>query len=164
MSLDNIQLPDQTCAILYSRNLIEDQASRNIEISQENIKINYLGENKKHVLFLVNDPSCKFLPDEEMDLLTKLVSACRLSMNDIALVNFNSDRYNYQRFNSEFQPNKILLFGIQNSDLGLPFDIPHFQVQNFQQQLYLTAPSLKEFLNNTALKKELWISLQKLFL
>jgi hypothetical protein len=164
MSLDNIQLSDQTCAILYSHNLIEDQVSTVKATSNEKIEINSLGENRKHVLFLVNDSSCKFLPDEEMDLLTKLVSACKLSMADIALLNFNSSKYNYLQFNNAFHPKKILIFGIKTSELELPFDIPHFQVQNFQEQLYLTAPTLKEFLNNTALKKELWISLQKLFL
>ncbi len=164
MSLDNIQLSDQTCAILYSHNLIEDQASNVTANSQEKIKINSLGENQRNVLFLVNDPSCKFLPDEEMELLTKLISACKLSMADIALVNFNSNNYNYKQFNDQFHPKKILIFGLKNSELELPFDIPHFQVQNFHEQLYLTAPALNEFLNNTALKKELWMSLQKLFL
>lgn len=164
MSLDNIQLSDQTCAILFSHNLIEDQASNVNEVSDEKIKIDSLGANHKHVLFLVNDRSCKFLPDEEMELLTNLVSACKLSMDDIALVNFNSNRFSYLQFMEQFHSQKILVFGVSNSELELPFDIPHFQIQPFQEQFYLTAPSLKDFLTNKALKKELWMSLQKLFL
>ena len=164
MSLDNIQLSDQTCAILFSHNLIEAEASEREEVSDENATISRLGENKKNILFLVNDSSCKFLPDDEMELLTNLVSACKLSMADISLVNFHSNKYNYQKFNGQFQPKKILTFGVSNTELELPFDIPHFQIQRFHEQLYLTAPSLKDFLTNKPLKKELWTSLQKFFL
>ena len=164
MSLDNIQLSAETCSILFNHNLIGDLASNPEADSQNKIKINALGGNQKHVVFLVNDGSCKFLPDEEMELLTKLVSACKLTMNDISLVNFNSNPVNYHLLNEQFQYEKILIFGVSTSALELPFDIPNFQIQQFQQQLYLTAPPLKEFLNNVELKKELWQSLQKLFL
>jgi hypothetical protein len=164
MSLDNIQLSDQTCAILFSHNLIEDQASNGEPESQEKIKIDCLGENQKHVLFLVNDPSNKFLGDEEMEMLLKLIAACKLSMADIALVNFQSNRIHYRQLNVQFNPKKILIFGVSTAELELPFEIPYFQVQQFQQQFYLTAPSLKDLLDNTDLKKELWISLQKIFL
>ena len=164
MSLDNIQLSSQTCSILFSHNLIEDSASNTITNSQKKIEINSLGENQKKVLLLVNDPSYKFLPDDEMELLTNLITACKLSMADISLVNFNLNRYNYHQFNSQFEPKKILVFGVTTTELELPFEIPNFQIQSFQEQSYLIAPSLKDFLNNTALKKELWKSLQKLFL
>lgn len=164
MSLDNIQLSYQTCAILFKRNLIQDPAFNPKANSPEKIEIESLGKNQSHVLFIINDTNHKFLPDEEMELLTKLVSACKLSIEDIALVNFNSNKYTYQQFNDQFQPKKILIFGVNTAELELPFDIPHFQVQQFQQQFYLTAPSFTNFSQNTDLKKELWSSLQKLFL
>ena len=164
MSLDNIQLSDQLCSILFSHNLIEDSASNTITDSKKKFEINSLGENQKKILLLVNDPSYKFLPDDEMELLTNLVTACKLSIADIALVNFNLNKYNYHQFNDQFEPKKILVFGVTTAELELPFDIPYFQIQPFQEQFYLTAPFLKDFLNNTALKKELWKSLQKLFL
>jgi hypothetical protein len=164
MSLDTIQLSDQTCAILFPHNLVEDQPSKVKAVCYEKIKIDSLGANHKHVLFLVNNPAYKFLPEEEMQLLTNLVSACKLSMDDIALVNFNSNKLNYFQFIEQFHPQKILVFGVSNKELELPFDIPHFQIQHFQEQFYLTAPSLKDFLENKGLKKELWMSLQKLFL
>jgi hypothetical protein len=57
----------------------------------------------------------------------------------------------------------MLLFGVDTSDLELPFTIPFFQIQNFNSQEYLTAPALKDLLENKNLKKDLWKSLQKLF-
>jgi hypothetical protein len=164
MSLDNIELSGQSCEILFRRNLIADSISEMTADSQEKSEIRSLGDNQKQILFLVNNTSSGFLPDEEMELLTNLIIACKLSMADIALVNFNSNKKNYQDFNDQFNPKKILIFGIETNELKLPFTIPYFQIQPFHQQFYLTAPPLNEFLNNKNLKKELWVCLQKLFL
>jgi hypothetical protein len=163
MSLDNIQLSYETCSVLFNTHLIRDAKSDIEKNSPEKIQIDCLGENQQKALFIVNEPAYKFLPDEEMELLTKLVSACKLSLADIALVNFSSNKCSYHQLNEQFHPEKILIFGVINAELGLPFDIPAFQVQKFQQQLYLTAPSLTEFISNTSLKKELWAALQKIF-
>ena len=85
-------------------------------------------------------------------------------MADIALVNYYFNQCDYQQFNQQFTPKKTLIFGVKTTELQLPFDIPHFQVQPFQNQLYLTAPGFEKFLKNTDLKRQLWASLQKLFL
>jgi len=99
-----------------------------------------------------------------MEMLSNLVIACKLSMADIALVNYHYNPFNFIQFNDYFQPKTILLFGISTAELNLPFTIPFFQIQEFQQQKFLTAPPLADFLANKNLKKELWITLQKLFL
>ncbi|MEO6904966.1 MAG: hypothetical protein ABI148_01280 [Ginsengibacter sp.] len=160
MSLDNIQLSKVTCKNLFAKNLVEmDQKEENKEIN-----ICSLGENQQQILFLVNEPEHKFLPNEEMTLLSNLITACKLSMADIGLVNFYKNHFDYHDFANQFHSKKILLFGVTTEDLNLPFTIPFFQIQQFQDQQYLTAPPLKIFLNNKDLKKELWTSLQKLFL
>jgi len=164
MSLDNIQISGQTCEILFKHNLIAGTTSEIIADSLIKSKIRSIGDNQKQILFLVNNSEAPFLPEEEMALLTNLITACKLSMADIALVNFNSNKKPYENFNEQFKPKKILIFGIETTELGLPFAIPYFQIQPFHQQFYLSAPSLKEFLNNKNLKMELWVCLQKLFL
>lgn len=163
MSLDNIQLTAETSRILFSKNLVEPKNFISQKKAKESIQISSLGENQKSILFLVNDLEHKYLPDDQMELLTNLISACKLSMADIALVNFTPNRFNYQQFTNYFQSKKILLFGVSTLDVELPFSIPFFQIQNFNSQEYLSAPSLKEFLENKNLKKDLWKSLQKLF-
>ncbi len=164
MSLDNIQLSGQTCEILFKHNLIAATTSEIITDSLIKSEIRSLGDNQKQILFLVNNSASGFLPDEEMALLTNLITACNLSMADITLVNFHLNKKPYEDFNGQFKPKKILIFGIETSELRLPFAIPYFQIQPFHQQFYLSAPPLKEFVNNKNLKKELWVSLQKLFL
>lgn len=164
MSLDNIQLSKKERQILFAKNLVDstqnvDSASITMEIN-----INSLGGNQRNILFLVKDSQNKFLPDDEMDLLSNLITACKLSMADIALVNCFNTSLNYHELTDHFRPTKILMFGISTSDLELPFSIPFFQIQQFQQQSYITAPPFTGFLKNKDLKKQLWTSLQKLFL
>lgn len=163
MSLNDIQLSSYLCQSLFTKNLVGDTEPPNSS-KKKQITINSLGENKKSILFLVNNSQNKFLDDEEMNLLTNLLIACKLSMADIALANYyHFDKINYKELIDYFQSKKILLFGITTSELGLPFVIPDFQIQSYLEKLFMAAPSLREFINNKELKKALWTSLQKIF-
>jgi len=164
MSLNDIQLSDITCQMLFEKSLIAKAGTHNGQKVSKEVKISSLGENQKNILFLVNELDHRYLPDDEMEMLSNLIIACKLSMADIALVNYHYNQYPYPQFNDYFKPKIILLFGVSTAAMDLPFTIPFFQIQNFQQQLFLTAPSLADFLENKNLKKDLWISLQKLFL
>ena len=164
MSLDNIQLSKKERQIIFTKNLVEIRQERGPNpVSKEN-EFKSLGGNQQQVLFLVKDSQNKFLPDDEMNLLSNLILACKLSMADIALVNTYNTSFNYMDLNHHFQPKKVLMFGINTSELELPFAIPFFQIQQFREQLYITSPPLKDFIHNKDLKKDLWICLQKLFL
>jgi hypothetical protein len=164
MSLNNIHLPAETCKTLFNRNLVQVLETDATEKQLIEKKVECLGENRQRIFFLVNDGSCRFVSDEEMAMLIKLLSACKLTIADITLVNFYFNPLNYQLISEVFESKKILLFGVSTTQLELPFAIPYFQVQSFQNQLYVAAPPLKDLLNNKELKKELWICLQKLFL
>src|SRR5215218_6626688 len=83
MSLNNIQLEPQLMADLYADCLIEDVATT---VPEKARKI-YLGQNKKKVLVVVSNESVPFLPDNELGFLTSVLTACKLSMADIAIVN-----------------------------------------------------------------------------
>jgi hypothetical protein len=164
MSINDIQLSENTRRILFTKTLVEITPSIKSGNDYAEHKIKSLGGNEKNALFLVKDSENKFLGDEEMNLLSNLITACKLTMAEIALVNNANATINYQQLSDQFQAKKILMFGVGTSELNLPFSIPDFQIQPFQEQLYLTAPPLKQFLTNKDLKKELWICLQKLFL
>lgn len=164
MSIDNIQLSKKECLILFAKNLVETKQDIGLNPVSNEIKFNNLGENQQRILFLVKNSQNKFLPDDEMNLLSNLILACKLSIADIALVNTYNTSFNYMDLNHHFQPKKILMFGINTSELELPFAIPFFQIQQFQEQLYITSLPLKDFIHNKDLKKDLWICLQKLFL
>lgn len=162
MSLDNIELSTRTIQLLFTKDLVETIKEQ--PVIQDPLKIDSLGENSRNILFLVNNTFNKFLPDDQMDMLSKLISACKLSMADIALVNYHQNPVNYKELAMHFSPQKILIFGVSTSMLDLPFTIPFFQIQSYNGQSYVIAPPLEDFVKNTDLKKELWACLKKLFL
>ena len=65
---------------------------------------------------------------------------------------------------SVFEPGIILMFGVEPSDIGLPFSIPDFQIQLYNNIQYHTAPSLDKLENDKQMKQLLWENLKKLFL
>lgn len=164
MSIEHIQLTHTARQILFTKTLVDvSKKGKSVDPSSKD-KINCLGGNEKNILFLVKDSQNKFLDDEEMNLLSNLITACKLTMADIALVNLANTPLTYQQLADNLQPKKILIFGISTVELGLPFAIPNFQIQAFNEQTFMTAPPLHQFLKNKDLKKELWACLQKLFL
>src|SRR5690606_28382328 len=163
MSLNNIQFSSYLCNNLYAKSLIITKEISNTSTGK--IEISSLGGNQKKVLFLVNNAETKFLDNDEMTLLTNLITACQLSMEDIALVNyFTYDKLNYKTLVDYFQSEKILLFGISATEMDLPFIIPNFQIQSYDKKLFMSAPALSEFIDNKDLKKNLWVCHQKIFL
>ncbi|MEO8960869.1 MAG: hypothetical protein ABI325_03245 [Ginsengibacter sp.] len=163
MSLNKIQFSGYLYKNLYTKNLIAATQISNTDNSQ--IKISSLGGNQKKLLFLVDNSTTKFLDNDEMILLTNLITACKLSMEDISLVNYaNCDNINYKDLIDYFQAEKILMFGIPFPEMDLPFIIPDFQIQSYGGKLFMAAPALNGFINNKELKKDLWKSLQKIFL
>lgn len=165
MSIDQIQLPGYLCQQMFSKSLLDKAKPSGDASPSEKIKLTGLGGNGRNILFLVHDTQNKFLAENEMKLLSDLLNACKISMEDIVLVNYDQNRgVNYHELTDQFQCKKILIFGVTAADLELPFTIPFFQIQKYQEQTYLICPSLSDFTNDVALKKELWNCLKKIFL
>lgn len=164
MSFENIQLPPFLIQDLYKNILIDEKKFQLITDTSKKDKIKCLGSNKKNVLVLVSEENIPFLNDADLHFLSGILEACRLSLADIALVNIS--RYNSLNFKiliTQFNPSKNILFGVEPSALELPLHFPHFQIQQFNNQLYLSGPSLKELIADKQLKLQLWGSLKKLF-
>lgn len=129
--------------------------------------IRFLGENKQQVTIVVHSQAHPFLPDSELELLTKMIGACNLHLDDIALINEYNSIAQWQEVHQQLAPRIILFFGSKIWQQQLPFAIPFYQVQPHGSQLYLIAPALESLLDNTdAVKSEklkLWTALQKIF-
>ncbi|MEO9210780.1 MAG: hypothetical protein ABI208_06765 [Ginsengibacter sp.] len=165
MSIDNIQLSSQLCKNLFTNQLISEKVTSESAPFLQNSKVASLGGNQKRITFLVNNAENSFLSESEMEMLTNLLTACKLTMEDVALINFNQcPNLNYEKLLTDFEPKKILVFGVTAAQLELPFHVPHFQLQKFQKEIYFLSPSFENFLTDIDLKKELWMGLQKLFL
>ena len=164
MSIDKALLPAFLYPSIFKNHLVNLRDDAAIKTTREKPTIEFLGNNEKKIIFLVNDSKNKFWPDAQMKFLSDLLAACYLNTADIAIINiYHHDKITYSDLTDQFPAEKILIFGVSASNLDLPFTIPFFQLQNFQQRIYMTSPSIEEIQANKDLKRQLWISLKKIF-
>ena len=163
MTLQNIKLPSIVISSLY-KNCLVDLYSEEKSLIEKTDKINFLGGNGKPILVLVNNINVSFLPDNQLNFLLGILSACKLNMADIAIVNLSkTDNTEHKNLPGFFKAEVIILFGIEARALSLPFKIPDFQIQLFKNQKYLFSPALDVIEKDAHLKKKLWEALKNIF-
>ncbi len=175
MDLNNIELPAAAIADLYKNCLIGNaEPVTEKKIKEEVIPANpvleaaktwkSLGENKKNILIVVNSPDAVHIPDNELNFLTGVLSACKLNMADVVIINRNNyPEISYKELTSFFKSKIVFLFDIEPSAFGLPMNFPHYQIQAFAGNSFVFSPSLKELENNKVEKTKLWACLKRLF-
>jgi hypothetical protein len=177
MDLNHINLPAFVIADLYHSSLIDagetPGKSKPEEIFIEKSTIHagtgtedwkYLGDNRKSILIIVSHKDVVHLPDDELGFLTGILSACKLNIGDVAIVNLNNHPgLFYKELTVHFKSKKVFLFGVEPAAFGLPMSFPHFQLQSFANNSFLFSPVLKELENDKLLKSKLWVCLKRIF-
>ena len=164
MSLDNILLADTVLQGLYSKCLYDLEMNKSVSDDIQSTSISFLGNNQKKIAILVNSEAAIYLPDDELNFLLGILTACKLSMADIALVNLakNPDMV-YPALSEQLKAEKVFLFGLNAARIELPLQFPHYQVQQFNNQVYLSSLSLSELQANKEEKMKLWNCLKIIF-
>jgi len=159
MSLNDIQLKPSLLADLYKNSLVETTTTTVPEIKQ----IKYLGNNQKKIIVVVSHPDVPFLPDDELNFLTSILAACKLSIADIAIINNTHIEQTELQKMIDSEGKNVLLFGVEPLSIGLPINFPVFQLQPFNNRTYLHAPVLTQIESDKGLKARLWSALKVLF-
>lgn len=127
----------------------------------------YLGNYERKIIVLVNDKNTTYLSDANLEFLSGILNACKLNLAHIALMNFDKNAVDFLQLKKEFKPECLLLFGVTVLQIQLPFDMPHYQLQDYNNCKIIAAPSLEHLNQKTAEAKsekiKLWKSLQKMF-
>ncbi len=183
MSLEKIQLPDFLIAEFFTDTLVITDEPKQIIASpkalepteivpiekevKEPAKPTYLGGNKKHISIVVKDIETVYLKDEWLQLLTSILGACKLNIDDVAIINQAKTPLHYPDLANITAPNFLMLFDIESKEIALPFSVPNYQVQEFNNCKFLLCPSLSLMIGSTeavkAEKTKLWMSLKKMF-
>lgn len=179
MSLNNLQLPGFVVAKLYPDSLIDNPAgavttkqkeeapamAATVSLpASETDEWKHLGTNHQNILVVVNYKMALHLPDDELDFLTKMLTACKLGIADVAIINRNNYKgATAKEILTHFKSQKVFLFGIEPAEFGLPVSFPHYQVQAVAGITYLYTPSLEERHTDALLKSKLWVCLKQVF-
>lgn len=185
MNSENNLLPPFVIASLYKDDLVlvdakesskrplttETKETEAIAAATEEVQtikpLCFLGNNQKKITIILKDSSAVHVADESLQFLTAILAACKLNMGDVAIVNAANQAINYQQIKSELQPNTIILFDINAASIALPFEVPQYQVQQFDNCTLLFSAPLQTMLVKTDAAKlekgKLWNALKKTF-
>jgi hypothetical protein len=126
-----------------------------------NSSVNFKGKHKKGVLWLVHEPGQAFLSDEDFEFLSQIVAACKMNMEDIALVNLAGGTATADEAITQLQPKVILLCGIEHQ--MLPFKLSEYIIYPYNNCQYFLADRLEELRNDKVKKSKLWLALKAIF-
>lgn len=193
MSLADKNLPDFLLADLYKNSLVLVDNDVAIKIKPEtkpiiseessppfikdepliitrkaaNEPLAYLGINGKNICIVVKDDQAIHLQDELLNILSAILGACKLNLADVSIVNTKTQDVNDHILRKNLSPKTVLLFGVTTNEVDLPFSIPGYKVQAFNNCNYLQVAGLdkmKGASNEAKLEKsKLWVCLKSLF-
>ncbi len=160
------QLPGFVLADLYSKSLvcINDEVEKNaVDKDQKEADKKYLGDYKSKIIVLVNNADNMYLNEKDFSFLSGILNACKLKIEHVALINFNNNSLSFFDLKKSMHPKFLLLFSVTALQIELPFTMPDYQVQQYDNCQILTAPSLSVIDQSKTEKTKLWKSLQKMF-
>jgi len=161
MSLDTIQLPGFLIADLFKTPLIQPDPVFKKDT------YDYLGKNLKNITIIVDSASAVFLPDHQLGFLIKMLEACRMTVADVAILNHGHSKVEISELKRQLNPTHVLFFGVEPTGIKLPFNIPPFKAQSYDNCVYLYAPGLEKLDLDTEegklLKSKLWVCLRTMF-
>jgi hypothetical protein len=159
MGINHIQLSPALIAALYPDTLVT--------LGNPSRVFPFLGKNLRSISFLVHCPGEDFLPEEQLVFLQKMLSACRYTLDDIALVNTADLSPDFTEIRLQFQPRIIFLWGIQPATIGLKPGLPDFTITLQDGISVIPVPSphlmIREKPEGIEMKHLLWACLKKLF-
>ena len=108
-----------------------------------------------------------YIPEEHLQFLIKILSACKLNLGDVAILNDAAGGIEIAKLKQQLDPGFVLLFAVEPVEIGLPLSFPLLRPQSFDGCNFLTIPGIENLLHDTdtakGLKKQLWDCLKKMF-
>lgn len=168
MSLNQVKLDTALLTQLYQSVLVETPSTKGsfeMKTKVETLeKWKALGGHKKKICIVVIELHAVYLKDEQLAYLTKILQACKLTLEDVAIINLYGQRQlHYQSIQQQYPSSTCMVFGLTPDKLELPADFPFFQLQKIEGCTYLFAPTLDQLEPSKMDREKLWQSLRKHF-
>ena len=167
MSFETFQIKYSILEELYRDSIVVLNNSENENKVETTVAKSYMGNNHQLICVLTCNADVSYLSEEEFTVLSKILAACKLSLDDVAIINFARMPLTYQQIKQSPGYKKMILFGVTAHQISLPLSFPEYQVQSFDSATYLCLPPLSQLLGDSAevkqLKTKIWTSLKKMF-
>ncbi len=189
MGINNINLSPELLAALYPDSLVLEKdpqqpvreiiqgkhgpthiplvtTGRNQEV-QLSATYRFLGNNLRKISFVVHYPDAVFLPEDQLEFLSRMLSACHCTIADISVLNAAGAPIDIQELSKQLNPEILFLCGVSAASVNIPELMEPFTITRLQGISMLLLPALNNMNQKTEegkqLKTKLWNCLQKLF-
>ncbi len=162
MGFETIQLTGLQIEELYSSHLVitEKTGQQKPETPGKTVGTGITGKNKKQFVWVVNEADYPFLSNEDFQFLSEVVNACKMNMDDIALMNIAQNKMDFEQTIAELQP-KILIASFLDRN-WIPENKEAYTLQQEETfQLYITE-ELQVIRNDKVKKSKLWLALKQM--
>jgi hypothetical protein len=158
LELNNIQLQPELIETLYKDHLCKIEA----RVADPLPQVQRLGQMNKGILWLIEEEQEAFLNETDLLLLQKILHACRLEPDDIALVNRSRTTLSVPQLVDQFRPETVILSGTEIGDdqfAGTDF----YEVLQINTLRVLKTDSFDAMGKDQSLKSRFWSTLRILF-
>jgi hypothetical protein len=101
----------------------ETERDANINATISNInelgQIKYLGEHLKQVTIIVKDELAVYLNENDLTLLSSILSACKLTLADIALINLAQQKLSLHEILNVLPSKLVMIFDVNSTTLKI---------------------------------------------
>jgi hypothetical protein len=175
MGIDDLTLTPGLVASLYPETLIvtkelyqdSDKEQAGLTPDPRNTGYPYLGKNLQSICFLVSYPDSEFMPEPQLAFLQKILTACKFTVDDIAIINTGLKQVDMNDLKKGMDPRFIFLWGSGLDVTGIDQELPDLVITTWQNislvRVEKTALMPGDKPEAMALKRNLWICLKKLF-
>lgn len=175
MSFEHIQLTGDQLSELYGKQLViveKTDSSSKAETKAATPAIvdepapastalqGITGKNKKHFVWMVEEHYFPYLNDADFQFLGDVLTACKMNMDDIALVNVANNRNRFDELLQQLQPQFIIASGVQID--ALPIQTADYRVQQEQGYFLCCTETLEAIRSDKSKKSKLWLALKQM--
>ena len=123
----------------------EQVVIRSTEQALKTVNYDYLGENNKYILILIDQPlKSEIISAKDLLLLEKTLAALKLELRDVAIVNLQQcEELHFKSLKEFFSCNKVIGFGIELAKIGIEKEVPINTVFRIEECPFLLASSLE---------------------
>jgi len=175
MGINQLRLSAELIAALYPESLVLPDNGEPVgkpggpktDIPPKNTGYPYLGKYHRPVCFLVSYTEDEFIPPVQLAFLQKILSACKCSLDDIALINTSRTPVDLEALKHQLNPEIVFLWGDPPDLIGMSQNFPDMIISNWQNMIILPVLNAnlmsRDIPESVEPKRKLWIALKKLF-
>ena len=143
-----------------------DKDNNHIPINDSR-QIKYLGEHLKQVTIIVKDELAVYLNENDLTLLSSILSACKLTLADIALINVAQQKLSLHEILNVLPSKLVMIFDVSSTTLKIKLPTTLYKSIELGDTylLFSNALSLMQGGDQSAKleKGKLWAILKQLF-